>query len=63
MKVICFECNKEIGEKAPFSDSEATHTLCEPCLRKVLDRLADKRRRQKKELERYRPDGTLTPEG
>ena len=63
MKVVCFECNKEIGEKAPFSDSQATHALCEPCLRKMLDRLAEKQRRQKNEFGRYCPDVTLTPEG
>ncbi len=47
MKVICFECNKLIGEKTPFSDGGVTHTICEPCLKKTLDRLRDERRHKK----------------
>ena len=56
MKVVCFECNSEIGEKAPFSDKEITHTLCGPCLRAALKRLEDKRRRQRGQPWRHSPD-------
>ncbi len=47
MRIICFECDKEIGEKAPFSDNEATHALCGECLERTLERLRDERRFKK----------------
>jgi hypothetical protein len=59
MRVICFQCNKQIGEKAPFSDNEATHALCEQCLRAMLEKLRDKRRGQKEDRSRYHADESL----
>lgn len=38
MKIICFECQQEIGEKAPFEDPSETHTICHECVKKVLIR-------------------------
>jgi hypothetical protein len=63
MKVICFECNKEVGEKAPFSDTEATHTLCASCLSNTLKRLRAKRGRQREQPRGYSVDVSLKPEG
>ncbi len=57
MKVICFECGEQIAEKAPFSDNQASHALCEPCLTKVLKKLREERRRKKG---RYHHDMTST---
>lgn len=34
MKVVCLECNREVGEKFPFDDPEATHTICPECIEK-----------------------------
>jgi hypothetical protein len=53
MKVICLECHKQVGEKAPFSDREATHTLCASCLNNALERSRKKRRHQN---EQHRDD-------
>ena len=32
MKIVCLECHREIGEKCPFDDSRATHTICRECV-------------------------------
>jgi len=53
LKVVCFECMKQIGEKAPFSDTEVTHTLCESCLRKTMERLRNKRRQEEEKQNPY----------
>jgi predicted sulfurtransferase len=58
MKVVCFECKKQLGEKAPFSDDEATHTLCDSCLRETLERLRERHREQKEKRSRYHADGS-----
>jgi DNA-directed RNA polymerase subunit RPC12/RpoP len=36
MKIICLECNRELGEKAPFDDHRSTHTICPQCIEKRL---------------------------
>jgi len=36
MKIICLECHREIGEKSPFDDLRATHTICPQCIEKRL---------------------------
>ena len=38
MKIICFECQEEIGEKAPFDDPSATHTICHACVETLMNR-------------------------
>jgi hypothetical protein len=38
MKIICLECNRELGEKAPFDDPRATHTVCPECVEKRCNR-------------------------
>jgi hypothetical protein len=38
MKIICLECNRELGEKAPFDDHRATHTICAECVAKRCNR-------------------------
>lgn len=62
MKVICIDCGEQIREKAPFSDNEATHALCESCLRRTLQKLKDQRRLKKQQLQRSHPDVTATSE-
>ncbi|MCW4020831.1 MAG: hypothetical protein NWF14_06360 [Candidatus Bathyarchaeota archaeon] len=53
---------RQIGEKAPFSDTEVTHTLCQPCLEKTLEKLRDNRRSQKEQRMRERNHVNLEPE-
>jgi len=36
MKIVCLECNRDLGEKFPFDDSTETHTLCRECLEQRL---------------------------
>jgi len=36
MKIVCLECQREIGEKFPFDDPEATHTICPECIEKRM---------------------------
>jgi DNA-directed RNA polymerase subunit RPC12/RpoP len=31
MKIVCLQCQREIGEKFPFDDPNETHTLCPEC--------------------------------
>ncbi len=37
MKIICLECQREIGEKFPFDDPRSTHTICPECIEKRLN--------------------------
>lgn len=63
MKIVCFRCKNEIGEKAPFSDNRATHTLCYRCLKQLLEkRLANKKRRREGQLWKFDPEATSTSE-
>jgi len=63
MKIICFQCKKEIGEKAPFSDNKATHTLCYRCLKQFLKkRLANKERLREGQLWKFDPEVTSKSE-
>ena len=32
MRVVCLECNRELGEKFPFEDPDTTHTICPECI-------------------------------
>jgi hypothetical protein len=34
MKIICQECQREIGEKFPFDDPRTTHSICSQCIEK-----------------------------
>ena len=34
MKIVCLECHRELGEKAPFDDPRVTHTICPECIEK-----------------------------
>ncbi len=36
MKIICLECQREIGEKFPFDDPKKTHTICRECIEQRL---------------------------
>lgn len=36
MKIVCLECHREIGEKAPFDDIRETHTICRDCIEHKL---------------------------
>ncbi|MFX0205491.1 MAG: hypothetical protein ACFFDT_05855 [Candidatus Hodarchaeota archaeon] len=36
MKIICLECNRELGEKFPFDDTRKTHTICRECIEQRL---------------------------
>jgi len=63
MRIICYQCDKEIGEKAPFSDNRTTHIICEPCLEELLGNLSDKQGPSKGQLRRFDPDATPASEG
>ncbi len=47
MKVICFECHRQVGEKFPFDDPSATHTICADCVDKKLREAGNERLRRK----------------
>ena len=47
MKVVCFECHREIGEKFPFDDSSETHTICPECAEKRLREAGNESLRRK----------------
>ena len=32
MKVVCGWCKKDMGEKEPLEDPDATHGICDDCL-------------------------------
>ena len=34
MKIVCLECQREIGEKFPLDDLRSTHTICPECIEK-----------------------------
>ncbi len=36
MKIVCLECEREIGEKFPFDDLRKTHTICGECIEQKL---------------------------
>jgi hypothetical protein len=63
MKIVCFQCKRKIGEKAPFSDKRATHALCYRCLKGLLEkRLANKQNLQKGKLWKFDPEVTSISE-
>jgi len=63
MKVVCFQCKEEIGEKAPLSDNRATHGLCYRCLKQLLERrLSNKERLRKGQLWKFDPEVTSKSE-
>ena len=36
MKILCFECQRELGEKSPFDDPSETYTVCRECTEQRL---------------------------
>ena len=58
MKVICFECDREMGEKFPFDDLSATHTICPECVEKTLAE-AGKERLRRKFIKTFRKEVSL----
>ena len=61
MKIICYKCDKEIGEKAPFSDLRATHSLCYECLKELLEKRLNNRPAEGQSW-RFDPDVTSMTE-
>lgn len=47
MKIICLECKRELGEKFPFDDPEATHTICPECIEKKCKETGKKQLRKR----------------
>ena len=47
MKVICFECQRQMGEKFPFDDPSATHTICPECVEKRMREVGNESLRRK----------------
>lgn len=47
MKIVCLECHRELGEKFPFDDSSATHTICSECIEKRLREAGNESLRRK----------------
>jgi hypothetical protein len=63
VKVACFECKRQIGEKAPFSDNATSHTLCYTCLKGLLEkRLETKHRLREGRLWKFDPEVTSKSE-
>jgi len=63
MKIVCFQCKKQIGEKRPFSDHRKSHALCYRCLKQLLEkRLENKQRLRDGGLWRFDPEVTSTSE-
>ena len=42
MKIVCFECQRGIGEKFPFDDLSETHTFCRKCIERRLIEIGKK---------------------
>ena len=36
MKIICVECQRELGEKSPFDDPSEKYTVCRECTEQRL---------------------------
>jgi hypothetical protein len=47
MKIVCLECQRELGEKFPFVDPSVTHTICPECMEKKLGEAGKERLRRK----------------
>jgi hypothetical protein len=52
MRIVCLECQRdecqrELGEKFPFDDSDATHTICPECIEKRMIATGKERLRRK----------------
>jgi hypothetical protein len=63
MKIVCFKCKKEMGEKSPLSDNRATHALCYRCLKQLLKRRLETRRNLREgQLWKFDPEVTSTSE-
>ena len=58
MKIVCFECWREIGEKFPFDDSSATHTICHECVEKLMNK-AGKRSARREFAESFHDEVSL----
>ncbi len=58
MKVICLECNREVGEKFPFDDPSTTHTICPECVDERL-REAGKESMRRKFIKTFRKETSL----
>jgi len=58
MKIICLECQREIGEKFPFNDSRETHTICRECVEEKLIETGNEGLRRKF-IRRFRKEVSL----
>lgn len=38
MKRVCAWCGKHLGEKTPVKDNQITHSICNQCKEKELDK-------------------------
>jgi len=47
MKIVCLECDRQIGEKFPFDDTRKTHTICRECIEQRLIQTGQERLRRK----------------
>ncbi|NIM98616.1 MAG: hypothetical protein GTO24_11215 [candidate division Zixibacteria bacterium] len=47
MKIVCLECHREVGEKYPFDDDSATHTICPGCVEKMCMKAGNESLRRK----------------
>ena len=58
MKIVCLECDRELGEKYPFDDLDATHTICPECMQKMLSQ-AGKENLRRKFIRTFRKEVSL----
>jgi len=58
MKIVCLECQREIGEKFPFNDSRVTHTICRECVEEKLIETGNEGLRRKF-IKRFRKEVSL----
>jgi len=58
MKIVCLECQREMGEKFPFDDLSETHTICPDCMEKMLSQ-AGKESLRRKFIKTFRKEVAL----
>jgi len=58
MKIVCLECEREMGEKFPFDDSGVTHTICPECMETMLSK-AGKDSLRRKFIKTFRKEVSL----
>ncbi len=49
MRIICAECERDLGEKEPLEDRRTSHTFCDECMAMIRARRIETTTRKRKE--------------